>query len=399
MVTSFTPFPDSYILGPTRIAIGDGSIVGARLQVDGGRITAILDPDGPTDYALPQGTTLAPGLIDIHTNGAEERLFNRDQGTAVSVASRVYAANGATGFVATIMTAPWESMLHAAAEVAESANELEESGELAGARCLGLHFEGPFLNPRARGIHRPDWLLEASNERLHAIIEATKGALVMVTMAPEVEGASEAARFFSELGVICSAGHTSARYNDGKLAIGCGFRTLTHAFNAMPPLDHRDPSLLLAFIQEPKTTVQVICDGFHVAPPIIDMLYRLLGDRLILSTDNMPPAGSGYHLRGGVMRAEDGTIAGSALNPAQGVRNLMNFANIPFERAVVNGTLAPARLLGLQRELGQIAVGLRADLSLWDTEYNVIGTIVGGKPVYGSSMLSPQTASVSIENV
>ena len=388
---------DSYILGPARIATGDGSIVGARVQVSHGRITAIHDPDGPTDYVLPEGTTLAPGLIDIHTNGAEERLFNRDQGTAVSVASRVYATNGATGFVATIMTAPWESMLHAAAEVAESANELEESGELVGARCLGLHFEGPFLNPRARGIHRPDWLLEVSTDRLHAIIEATKGALVMVTMAPEVEGAAEAVRFFSELGVICSAGHTAARYNDGKLAIACGFRTLTHAFNAMPPLDHRDPSLLLAFIQDPKTTVQVICDGYHVAPPLIDMLYRLLEGRLILSTDNMPPAGSGYHLRGGVMRAEDGTIAGSALNPAQAVRNLMSYADLPFELAVVNATLAPARLLGLQHELGRIAIGLRADFSVWDADYNVIATIVGGKPVFGSSMLSPQIAT--IENV
>jgi N-acetylglucosamine-6-phosphate deacetylase len=388
------PFPRSYTLGPVRVATGDGSLVGARLQIADGRIIAIHEPDGPGDFLLPPGTTLAPGLIDLHTNGAEEKLFNRDQSTAVSVASRVYAANGATGFVATIMTAPWESMLHAAAEVAESANELEESGELVGARCLGIHFEGPFLNARARGIHRPDWLLDVTTERLHAIIEATKGALVMVTMAPEVEGASDAARFFNELGVVCSAGHTSARYNDGLLAIGCGYRTITHAFNAMPPLDHRDPSLLLAFIQEPRTTIQVICDGYHVAPPLIDMLYRLLGERLILSTDNMPPAGSGYHLRGGVMRAEDGTIAGSALTPAQAVRNLMNYAGISFERAIMNATLAPARLLGLDRELGHISIGLRADFSLWDSENQVIATMVGGVPVYGSSMFTPQTAKI-----
>jgi N-acetylglucosamine-6-phosphate deacetylase len=393
MLLSDQPFPASYLLGPVRVATGDGTLVGARLQIAMGRIAAIHDPEGLSDFTLPQGTTLAPGLIDLHTNGAEERLFNRDQGTAVSVASRVYAANGASGFVATLMTAPWESMLHAAAEVAEAANELEENGELAGARCLGIHFEGPFLSLRARGIHRPEWLLEVTSERLHAIIEATKGALVMVTMAPEVPGAMDAARFFSKLGIVCSAGHTSARYSEGLLAIGCGFRTVTHAFNAMPPLDHRDPSLLLAFIQEPKTTVQVICDGFHVAPPLIAMLYQLLGERLILATDNMPPADSGYHLRDGMMRSEDGTIAGSALTPAQAVRNLMAYTRIPFEHAVVNATLAPARLLGLEHELGHIAVGLRADFSLWDADHNVITTIVGGAPVFGSSMLTPQAAT------
>ncbi len=382
-------FPASYILGPVTIAVGDGSLISGRVHVEYGRIHAVLPSAGPSDYCLPEGTVLAPGLLDLHTNGAEERLFNRDQGTAVSVASRVYASNGATGFVATIMTAPWESMLHAAAEVAEAANELEENGELSGARCLGLHFEGPFLNQRARGIHRPDWLLDITDERLQAILEATKGALVMVTIAPELPGAFAAARFFSQRGVVCSAGHTTARYNEGLLALEAGFRTVTHAFNAMPPLDHRDPSLLLAFIQAPHTTVQVICDGYHVSPPLIDMLYRLIGERLILSTDNMPPAGSGYHLRGGVMRAEDGTIAGSALNPAQAVRNLMDFTKMPFAKAVLHATLAPARLLGLERDLGQIAPGLRADFSLWNPRYEVIATIVGGKPVYGSSVLQP----------
>ncbi|HXP92428.1 MAG TPA: amidohydrolase family protein [Candidatus Binatia bacterium] len=383
---------DAYILGPAKIAIGDGSLTHGRLAIEKGRITALLPGDGRSDVGVPDGATIAPGLIDVHTNGAEQLLFNRDQGHAVQTASRAYAQMGAAGFVAAVMTAPWESMLHAASEVSEAANQLEENGAPSGARCLGVHFEGPFLNAKFRRVHRNDWIVTASLERARAMVEACSGALVMVTMAPEVDGVDECARFFFDHGIVCSAGHTAARYREGMLAIGLGFRTLTHAFNAMPPLDHRDPSLLAAFIQEERTTVQLICDGYHVAPPMVDLLYRTLRERLVLATDNMPPVGNNLRIEGGVVRAEDGTIAGSALHIDQAVRNLMSYSGLPFETAIVNATSAPAKLLGLERELGTIAAGKRADVGVWDADLNVIATIVGGVPVFGSAQLTTKTA-------
>jgi N-acetylglucosamine-6-phosphate deacetylase len=327
---------DSFLLGPARLALGDGSQRYGRLAIERGKIAQILDDDGPADIMPPADAVIAPGLIDVHTNGADEFLFNRDQGNAVEVAARAYARMGATGFVAAVMTAPWESMMHAASEISEAANQLEESAERIGARCLGIHFEGPFLNPKFRRVHRGEWILPATLESAHEMIEACRGALVMVTMAPEIYGADEVARLFYDQGIVCSAGHTAAHYREGMLAIGLGFRSLTHAFNAMPPLDHRDPSLLVAFMQEPRTTVQVIADGYHISPPMVDLLYRTLRERLVLATDNMPPAGGGYRIEGGVVRAEDGTIAGSALHIDQAVRNLMAYADIPFETAVVN---------------------------------------------------------------
>src|SRR5471032_679605 len=109
-----------------------------------------------------------------------------------------------------------------------------------------------------------------------------------------MDGVDELTRLFFDQGIVCSAGHTSARYREGVLAIGLGFRTLTHAFNAMPPLDHRDPSILAAFMQETRTTVQLIADGYHVSPPMVDLAYRTMRERLVLTTANMPPAGSGY---------------------------------------------------------------------------------------------------------
>ena len=341
----------------------------------------MLAADGPTDHPLPAGTTIAPGLIDVHTNGAGEYLFNRDQGNAVAVAGRAYARTGATGFVAAVMTAPWESMLHAASEVVEAAHQMEEDAP-AGARCLGVHFEGPFLNPKFRRIHRNEWLLSASAGRAREMIDACKGGCLLVTMAPEVDGASEALRVFLENGVVCSAGHTSARYREGMLAIGLGFRSLTHAFNGMPPLDHRDPSILAAFIQDRRTLVQVICDGYHVSPVMIDILHRTLGDRVVLATDAMPVTDPGYHIDGGVVRSADGTIAGSALQMDEALRNYMSYAQIPFAQAIVAATHAPARLIRHDLEMGRIARGLRADLSFWDKEYHVVATMVGGRFIY-----------------
>lgn len=369
------------LLGPAFIAIGDGTSTFGRVAVEDGRVAGVLAADGPTDFPLPSGSSIAPGLIDLHTNGADEYLFNREQGHAVEVAGKAYAQAGATGFVAGVMTAPWESMLHAASEIVEAANQLEEDAPR-GARCLGVHFEGPFLNPKFRRIHRQEWLLPATAARAQEMIDACKGACLLVTMAPEVDGASDALRIFVENGVVCSAGHTSARYREGMLAIGLGFRSLTHAFNGMPPLDHRDPSILAAFIQDRRTLVQLICDGFHVSPVMVDILHRTLGDRVVLVTDIMPAADPGYHIEGGVMRAADGTIAGSALRIDEALRNYMSYAQIPFAAAIVAATHAPARLIHHDAEMGRVARGARADLSFWDKEYRVIGTMVGGRFVY-----------------
>jgi N-acetylglucosamine-6-phosphate deacetylase len=369
------------ILGPAFIAIGDGTSTYGRVAVENGRIAAMLPSDGPTDYPLSAGSSIAPGLIDVHTNGAGDFLFNRDQGNAVPVASAEYARVGATGYVASVMTAPWDSMLHAASEIVEAAYQLEEDIPR-GARCLGVHFEGPFLNPKFRRVHRNEWLLEANAQRAREMVEACKGACLMVTMAPEIEGAGDALPIFLESGVVCSAGHTSARYREGMLAIGMGFRSLTHAFNGMPPLDHRDPSILASFIQDRRTLVQVICDGLHVSPVMIDILHRTLGDRIVLATDLMPAADPGYHIDGGLMRSADGTIAGSALRIDEALRNYMSYTQIPFAQAIVAATYAPAKLISHDGNMGRIALGMRADLSFWDKDYAIVGTMVGGHFVY-----------------
>src|SRR5579864_4583914 len=171
----------SFTLGPATLAVGDGSSTYGRIRVANGRIGEVLPGDGASDFRLPPGTIVAPGMIDVHTNGAGEFLFNRDQGYAVPVAALEYARQGAAGFVAGIMTAPWESMLHAGGEVVEAAHQLEED-QPRGARCLGVHFEGPFLNPKFRRVHQQQWIIPADAKRARALVEACKGACLMVTL-------------------------------------------------------------------------------------------------------------------------------------------------------------------------------------------------------------------------
>jgi N-acetylglucosamine-6-phosphate deacetylase len=149
-------------------------------------------------------------LIDVHTNGAGDALFNRDQGNAVAIASVEYARCGATGFLAGIMTAPFESMLHAAYEIVESAHQLDEHG-VRGARCLGIHFEGPFLNPKFRRVHRLEWLATASAERAREMVDACMGACVLVTMAPAVEGAADALRVIAKVCAVSRWGFARGR--------------------------------------------------------------------------------------------------------------------------------------------------------------------------------------------
>ena len=277
----------------------------------------------------------------MHTNGAGEFLFNRDQGNAVVAAGEAYARMGATGFVAAVMTAPWESMLHAASEVVEAAYQLEEDTRPARVVWASTSKDRFLIQSFAASTVTNGWSRRRPRAQKRWSRPA-KARCLLVTMAPEVEGVAEAVRVFLENGVVCSAGHTATRYRDGMLAIGLGFRSLTHAFNGMPPLDHRDPSILAAFIQDRRTLVQVICDGYHVSPVMIDILHRTLGDRLVLATDIMPAADPGYHIDGGLVRSGDGTIAGSALRMDDALRNYMSYAQIPFAQAIVAATYAPA---------------------------------------------------------
>jgi len=369
----------SQVVGPALVAIGDGTAQPGCLRIQDGRIVAIDDRSARADHALPPGCTITPGLIDLHVNGTGRYWFNREPLDTLAAMTVEAPTRGVTAYLPSIMTGSWEQMLRAGRVISGHLDD-----PVSGARAIGVHYEGPFLNPQYRRAHPREFLLAPTPARVEALLDTWKAGRLRVTMAPEIEEAPRAAAELVRRGVTLSAGHTAATYAMGNSAIECGYRILTHAFNAMPPLHHRSSSILTSFLLDPAAFCEVVADGVHVSVEHLALLYRLKGLNLVLATDAMPLI-EGLVEEGGVARTADGVIAGSRLAPDQAVRNLMAATGISLASAVACATWAPARAMGIENEMGTIASGLRADIAVWDARNQVTHTFVGGRLVYTNS--------------
>ncbi|MBC5824355.1 MAG: amidohydrolase family protein [Candidatus Eremiobacteraeota bacterium] len=369
----------SRTIGPALLAFGDGTSHQGCLRVEDGRIAATEDGPQYIDYELPFGSTVSPGLIDLHVNGIARYWFNREPVETVRAVALAAPKRGVTAFLPSIMTAPWEQMLYAADEVYRCVNRPPS-----GARPLGVHFEGPFLNPKFGRVHPREYILEPTPARIEALLKTWAGGRCRVTMAPEIDEAPGAAAELKRHGVTLAAGHTGADFAAGNAAIEQGYHLLTHAFNAMPPLAGRGSSILHAFLLEPTVMCEVIADNIHVSPESIALLYRLKTINLVLTTDVMPLV-EGLVDEGGVARTKEGVIAGSLLTPDRAVRNLMAATGLPLAEAVTCGTWAPARAIGVADEIGSLKVGMRADLAVWDRHNRITHAFVAGELVYADS--------------
>jgi len=363
-------------IGPATLAIGDGTTVQGCVGVDGGRIVSLEDGPQHIDIELPFGSTVTPGLIDLQVNGWGSHWFNREPAEAMRALSSAVPKHGVTSFLPSIMTAPWEQMLRAARETFRMIDL-----PTGGARPLGVHFEGPFLSVDYRRFHPKECILAPTPAMVGALLEVWTAGHCRVTMAPEIEDAPRAAAELKRRGVTLAAGHTGATFAIGNAAIEQGYRILTHTFNAMPAIHHRSSSILSAYLLDASVFCEVIADGVHVAPEVLALLYRLKNINLILKTDVMPLR-EGLIPDGGVVRDQDGIIAGSLLTLDQGVRNLMAATGITLAEAVSCATWAPARAMGFDDEIGSLREGLRADLAVWDRKHDVSHVFVGGKLVY-----------------
>lgn len=366
----------SRVLGPAILAIGDGTAQAGCVRIENGRITALEEPHTRADNPLAPGSVISPGLIDLHTNGTTRFWFNREPLETMAAMASEAPRHGVTSFLPSLMTGSWDQMLHAARTIS---GRLDQASS--GAKAIGVHFEGPFLNPEYRRVHPREFLLTPTPTRIEALLDTWKAGRLRVTMAPEIQEAPRAAAELHRRGVTLAAGHTGATYAIGNSAIESGYRIMTHSFNAMPPLHHRVSSILTAFLLDPSAFCEVIADGFHVSVEHIALLYRLKGLNLILATDAMPLL-EGLIEDGGVARTKDGVIAGSRLHLDQAVRNLMAATGIGLPQAVECATWAPARAIGIEDEVGMLAPGMRADMVVWDGRNQVTQTFVEGQPVY-----------------
>lgn len=367
-----------YTIGPATLAAGDGTTSQGCVGIDDGRIVSLEDGPQHIDFELPFGSTVTPGLIDLQVNGWGSQWFNREPAGATRALSSGGPKHGVTAFLPSVMTAPWDQMLRAARELFKEANVPQD-----GARPLGVHFEGPFLSVEYRRFHPKECLLTPTPQRIEALLDTWSGGRCRVTMAPEIEEAPRAAAELQRRGVLLAAGHTAATYAIGNAAIEHGYRILTHSFNAMPAINQRSSTILSAYLLDAAAFCEVIADGVHVAPEHLALLYRLKNVNLILTTDLMPLR-EGLVAQGGVVRDQDGTIAGSHITLDQAVRNLMKATGITLAEAVACATWAPARAMGLDHEIGMLREGLRADLAVWDRRGNISHTFVGGRMVYSN---------------
>jgi N-acetylglucosamine-6-phosphate deacetylase len=361
------------------------------VRTQGDRIINISNDPTPIDTAGfeiidADGGFLIPGLVDVHTHGRAGGDFTTADAALMKKMAESYLLSGVTTVMPTLASAPLEALDGAIRRI----NALsEEDGALP--YIAGVHLEGRYLNPAKRGAHAPDLLFALDADEFEGLIRNIRGAK-HVSAALELDEDGSFLRRALELGATVGLGHTAADYATAKALINSGVTSMTHLFNAMPPLHHRDGGAVAAGLLG-GAYCELICDGFHIAPEMVELTYRLLkdGDRLVLITDSMEATGcedGEYTIAGmpvtvlnGKARTHDGAIAGSTLSLLDGIKNLASFAHISFEEAVYSATAAPACAVGIFDTVGSVTEGKRADMLLLDKHLQISRIICGGQQV------------------
>lgn len=326
------------------------------------------------------GSWLTPGFIDIHCHGGGGESF--DNGAdAIATALAVHRAHGTTRTVLSLVTASIDDLVARVAVIAG----LTENDPL----ILGSHLEGPFLDPGHKGAHDPLLLVAATPESVARLLDAARGTIRQVTLAPELPGADDAIRAFTDAGVVVAVGHTDAGYTQTRAAFDAGATLITHAFNGMNPLHHREPGPVAAATHDDTVILELINDGIHVHPEMVRIVFASAPGRVALITDAMAAAGSsdGDYLLGslavtvtdGVARlAGGGSIAGSTLTLDDALRRAVNDIGINVGEAVRALTETPAHAIGRSDDLGRLASGFAADAVLLTADFVVNGVWANG---------------------
>jgi N-acetylglucosamine-6-phosphate deacetylase len=363
---------------PVDILIENGKIKKIDLSFSNGGDISVIEAGG---------RRVIPGFIDVHIQGAGGADVLDGTEESLRKISLTCARFGVTGFLATTIYRPGGNNDHLKVAAANTETNL------GGARLLGIHLEGPFISPEKRGMIQPDSICTPSPDILEMIGELTQGTLRIMTIAPELPGNLELIKKLIDLNVVASFGHSGATFEQTIGGIDSGITHVTHLFNAMPSLHHREPGPLLAIFERSEVSVQIISDGVHIHPKVLRFVSRLLGnDRIVSITDGMQAMGlpDGEYLYNGVRyrsidgtaRYFDGTLIGTAMGMNQLLQRYTDKTGCPFYEALATATLNPAKLLGIENCTGTIEIGADADLVLLDEDLRVFATFVGGNKVY-----------------
>jgi len=372
------------IIAAGRVVAAETDLAPGHLVIAGDRIISVgagIPPEA--DRVFPRGT-IVPGFVDLQVNGgAGVDLLDGREGDIARL-SRYLASTGTTGFLATLISASPERMRSALGEISAAAPDAAD--------LLGVHLEGPVLNPRRRGAHDAKWLRPADDPEVRRLCGDALPHLRLVTLAPELPGSDELIKWLVGRGVVVALGHTEATFEQAARAFARGVRMATHLFNGMGGFHHRDPGVVGAALDDAHCVCGLIADGVHLHHATLRLAYRLLGpERIVLVTDAGAAAGMprGMYTAGdqpvqvaadGMPRLADGTLAGSVLRMDQAVTNLVAWG-IPLREAVLSASRTPLRLLGLL-DRGVLAPGYRADLAVLGEDGPALLTLVAGRPVH-----------------
>jgi N-acetylglucosamine-6-phosphate deacetylase len=333
---------------------------------------------------------LAPGFVDIHIHGGAGHDVMEADADGLSAVEQLLFKHGVTSYFPTTVTAPLDktwSALDRLANAIESASRCDESRKVR-ARPLGIHLEGPFISHARRGVHPPQNLLLPTLPAFDRFWQAARGHIRVMTIAPELEGAGEVIAEAARREVCVSLGHSNSDLNSARAAVAAGARHATHTFNAMRPLDHRDPGILAEVLTDSRLSADIIADGIHLDPTIVELFLKAKGvDGAVLITDAISATGmpdGRYRL--GTFEVEvkngrclaDGKLAGSVLTMDRAVRNVMHFAHWDLQQAIRLATLNPARVAGFT-DRGKLEAGAVADFVVLSPSGEVRNTVIGGE--------------------
>ncbi len=362
------------------------------VEIEDGRILSIASrastlPAAARTLNFPDAT-LAPAFFDVHLHGSAGHDVMEATPEALGTITGFLASRGTGSFLATTVTAPLDATLRALEGLATLIEEPPSPGR---ARILGIHLEGPFLSHAKRGVQPAAYLLAPDIATFDKLYDAARGHVHLMTLAPELPGAVELAAHAIARGVRISIGHSNATAAEAHTVIRAGAVSATHTFNAMRPLDHREPGILGTVLTTPELFAELICDGIHVAPEIVRLWWSAKGsERGILVTDGMSAAGmpdGQYHLGGFAVQVAngrataDGVLAGSVLTLDRGLANFVRFTGATIEQSLPLLAANAAAMTGLDNHAGTLAPGRSADLIAVNAKGELIASIVGGEPI------------------
>ncbi|MBD1370944.1 N-acetylglucosamine-6-phosphate deacetylase [Hazenella sp. IB182357] len=367
--------------GFVRVNAGKIVSVGSMSEYDRAPYETVIE--------IPVRAKVVPGFIDVHLHGVAGSDFMDGTQLSLHTISEALPEEGTTSFLATTLSQSPAMIERAMVHIRQWMTQ----SNFKGAQCLGLHLEGPFLHPQKAGAQPVQWLTTPDLSLIRKWQKMAQGAIKIVTLAPELEGGMTLIRMLTQMGIKVSIGHSNATYQEAMFALNCGASHITHLYNQMSGLHHRDPGIVGAAFWHPNCTVELIVDGIHVCKEMVQLAYQqITSERLICITDAMRGkkqapgmydlAGQQVQVKGKQAMLPDGTLAGSLLSMNEALRSLYQMTGCSLSDVIHTATRNPAQMLGIYGRKGSIKVGKDGDLVIMNENFDILATFIMGKEIY-----------------